>query len=659
MKKLYIICFLTTFLVSAGIMPVFGQIPVVYSPDKNLMLQVDLRQKIYYSVWYKGSLLLSYSPVSMNIREAGVLGANPSLLNQKMEYIDEIIKPLYGKRQEIRDFYNKLILDFTGNFSLEFRVYNEGVAYRFITRIKGDITVINEEATFRFTDNLPVLLSPAGNFQTSYEYIHEWKNILDVGEDNFTYLPVIVKSGNTSVAITESDLRNYPGMYLGRIGSHNRPQLEGIFPAYPLAVEQGGWGRFEMVVTERAGYIARTAGTRSFPWRVMIITDDDRTLPGTDLVYQLASPCVLEDTGWIKPGKVTWEWWNDWNLEGVDFRTGINTKTYEYYIDFAAKYGLEYILFDEGWSDQFDLTLPNPELDMPHLIKYASDRNVGIILWCVWHTIDRQMDVAMDQFKQWGVAGIKVDFIDRDDQLAIGFYERCGKEAAKRHLLVDYHGCSKPTGLSRTYPNIINYEGVIGNEYNKGDWRGMFPTPEHNVTIPFTRMIGGPMDYTPGAMRNSTQTSFGFSNSTPMSRGTRCHQLGMYVVYDAPLQMLCDAPTEYIKYPDILDFLAKVSVTWDQTIILDARLQDYIITARQKGNSWYIGGMNDWTERTMDIPLHFLPDGDFTAEIIADGINASRLAGDYQVRKQEVNKNSVLKITMAPGGGFVIRINVQ
>lgn len=396
---------LTILMAFAGMLPVNCQIPVIYSPDKSLMLQVDLKQKIYYSVWYKGNLLLSYSPVSMNIKEAGVLGANPVLLNQKTESVDEIINPLYGRRKEIRDYYNKLVLDFTGNFSLEFRVYNEGVAYRFITRIKGDITITGEEATFRFTDNLPVLMSPAGTFSSSYEYIHEWKNILDIGEDNFTYLPVVVKSGNTNIAITESDLRDYPGMYLGRIGSHNRPHLEGIFPAYPLTVEQGGWGGFGMVVKERAGYIAKTRGTRTFPWRVMIISDDDRTLPGTDLVYQLASPCELDDTGWIKPGKVTWEWWNDWNLEGVDFRSGINTKTYEYYIDFAAKYGLEYILFDEGWSDQFDLTLPNPQVDMPHLVRYASERNVRIILWCVWHTIDRQMDAAMDLFKQWGSQG--------------------------------------------------------------------------------------------------------------------------------------------------------------------------------------------------------------------------------------------------------------
>lgn len=626
---------------------------VVSSPDGRIRIEIDFKEKVYYTVFYNDQLIVYPSPLSLTVNEGQVLGSRPVLLSSNLKQVNTDIPVLYGRRKMIKDHYNELNLSFSGNYGIIFRVYDDGLAWRFYTQMKSPLKVVDEEVSFYFTGNHRALLPVAGNFQTSFEQIRQWMPLLDMNESNFATLPALIKVNNLNLLITDADVRDYPGMYLYRPGSNNRPWLKGLFPEYPSKTEQGGWGLFNIQVKERADYIAMTAGKREFPWRLIVMTERDADLAENDMVYKLASPAEIP-TDWIKPGKVSWEWWNDWNLEGVDFITGVNNETYRYYIDFAAANGLEYVIMDEGWSDQFDLLLPVPGLDVPALAAYAKEKNVRLILWCVWHTLDRQMAVAMDQFEKWGIAGVKVDFIDRDDQESNNFMERCAREAAKRKLLVDYHGCPKPTGLSRTFPNIINYEGVIGNEYNKGNWNGNFPTPEHNVTIPFTRMMAGPMDYTPGAMRNSTQTSFGFSNSTPMSRGTRCHQLGMYIVYDSPLQMLCDAPTEYLKYPDILSFLSKVPVTWDDTKILDGVIGEYIITLRKKDDSWYVGGMTNWTARDYAIDLSFLPTGRFVAEIFKDGVNAGKLGNDYRYEKIQVQKGEKLKIHMAPGGGFAV-----
>lgn len=627
------------------------------SPDGNINLHVDLKKKIYYTVYYKSDLVIYPSPLSLTINNGQVLGFNPTVNSSESRYIDQNLEPLWGRRKIIKDEFNELDISFNGNYGIIFRAYDDGIAWRFYTMFKDEIIVQNEEASFYFTKDYPILLADAGSFQTSFEQIRQWMNISEMSDTNFAHPPAVVDiEGKLKLSLTDADIRDYPGMYINRPGSNNRFQLKGLFPGYPSKVEKGGWGGFSVKVLERENFIAKTKGNRSFPWRVIVMSEDDSKLAESDIVYKLASPVELDNTDWIKPGKVSWEWWNDWNLEDVDFKTGVNNETYKYYIDFASENGLEYVIMDEGWSDQFDITLPVPGLDVPMLMEYARERDVRLILWCVWHTLDEQMDEAFNLFQEWGAAGVKVDFIDRDDQVAMNFFERCAREAAKHELLVDYHGCPKPHGLSRAYPNVINYEGVVGNEYNKGDWGGNFPTPEHNVTIPFTRMMSGPMDYTPGAMRNSTQTSFGFSNSTPMSRGTRCHQLGMYVVYDSPLQMLCDAPTEYEKYPDILEFLSNVPVTWDDTRVLEGKIGDYIITLRQKDEDWYLGGLTDWNAREFEIDMSFLSEGEYEATLFMDGINADKLAQDYQVKSRKVSKEDKLKISMAPGGGFAIRI---
>ncbi len=623
----------------------------VSSPDGKIVVNVKLTDRIYYNIEVDDVQVMWYSPVSLKTAEAGQLGVNPVLVESSANSKDGVIPTVWGIRREVMEKYNEVALSFEGGYSLIFRVYDDGMAYRWYTRMKGSLTVLEEESEYRFLENHRVIAHVVGDFQTSYEKTYSRMSISEMKEKEFASLPFVVDPGTLKLLITESDLFEYPGMYITHPEGNNRNYLKGIFPAYPKSWTQSGWGQFNLRVTERENYLAKTTGNRLFPWRSIIVARHDAELAANDMVYRLARPTAIE-TSWIRPGKVSWDWWNDWNLEGVGFPTGINNKTYEYYIDFAAKNKIEYIIMDEGWSDQFDVLLPSPYVDMEHLTRYARGKGVGIILWAVWHTIDRQLEDAFALFEKWGIAGVKVDFIDRDDQVAIEFYERLAREAAKHKLLVDYHGCSKPTGLSRTYPNVINYEAVRGNEYNKFN---KDETPGHNVDIVYTRMVAGPMDYTPGAMRNSIQGDFVTSNSNPMSYGTRCHQLGMYVVYFAPLQMLCDAPTAYEKEPEILSFLSSVPVTWDETIALDGKLGEYVVIARRKGNDWYLGGLTDWSERTVEIDLSKFCTGEYTVKLWLDGINANKMASDYQVVTRKLSSPGTLKITMKKGGGFAAK----
>jgi alpha-glucosidase len=623
------------------------------SPDGKIAITFRQTDKLYYAVDYNDQNILWYSPLSLTVNNQR-LGYRDQVVNQLMHSNSSVIKPYWWFRSEIPDNYNELELVFAGKYSVIFRAYNDGIAYRWTTGFRGDVKVQDEEVEYRFPKNYPLISHQVGDFQTSYEKNYTKAPIQSLRETNFTSVPVVVEEDNVKVAVTEADLFDYPGMYLTHFDNNSgRPYLHGIFPAYPEKLAPANQGSFNLKVLKRANYLAQTSGSRLYPWRVFIVAPEDKDLAANDIVYRLARKSQF-DASWVQPGKVSWEWWNDWNLEGVTFRSGINMDTYRYYIDFAARHHLKYVLMDEGWSDQFDILLPKPGIDVPELVRYGKEKGVKLLLWTVWHTIDRQMDEALALFEKWGVAGIKVDFIDRDDQVAVNFYERLAAEAAKHHLLVDYHGCSKPTGLERTYPNVLNFESVRGNEYNKFTTPD---TPEHNVDITYIRMLAGPMDYTPGAMRNAAKGQFHTSYSMPMSDGTRCQQLGMYICYFAPLQMLCDAPTEYEKYPDILKFLSGVPVTWDETIPLAGKLGEYVVLARRKGTTWYIGALNNWTERTIRIDLSFIGKGQHQAQMFVDGVNADRRGDDYMVISQGVSSDTPLEITLKPGGGTAIRID--
>jgi len=632
-------------LLSSGVES-FGREYEVTSPDKNLILKVDVERKILYSLSYKSKQLIKPSPISLTLSGNRILGAKPKVLQVKRRSVDEqIIPPVRIKSKVIPDKFNEMSLKFEGKFGLIFRVYNDGAAYRFTTDINREIVVVTEEVTTNFTDDHAVYFPEEESFQTHSERDYKYLKLSEISESMMCSLPALIDLDNgPKVLITEADLEDYAGLYLRGNGNES---LYGKFPAFALA-DKARNDR-DVPVTKRADFIAKTSGRRSFPWRVLIVADKDGDLIESEMVYKLAKPLQLNDTSWIKPGKVAWDWWNYNNLYGVDFRAGVNTETYKYYIDFAAKYGLEYIILDEGWYVLGDLTKIVEGMDMEELFRYAKSKNVGIIPWVIWKTLDDQLIEAMDQFEKWGAKGLKVDFMQRDDQWMVNYYHKIAKETARRHMLVDFHGSYKPTGLRRVYPNVITREGVRGLENCK--W-GDAANPEYNVTIPFIRMVAGPMDFTPGAMVNAQKSNFQPIFNRPMSLGTRCHQLAMYVVYESPLQMLADSPSNYLKERECMKFLAKVPTVWDETKVLDAKVADYVMVARRNGDEWYVGAMTDWTGRELTVDFSFLGPGRHRIIIYQDGINADRFGNDYKRATAKVKAADKMKIKLAPGGGW-------
>ncbi|HRD02642.1 MAG TPA: glycoside hydrolase family 97 protein [Candidatus Saccharicenans sp.] len=626
----------------------------VKSPDHQVELKIEIKSQIMYSVYLNSKEIISPSPISLTINDNIILGRRPVLENLSRTSVDDKIFPVVKeKRSVVIDRYEQVNLKFHGNFGLIFRVYNDGVAYRFYTGYRVPIKIRAEEVTFTFHENYHVYFPFIGSLHTSFESTYSYLPIKDVGVDRFGYAPVVVElNDGLKVAITDVDVDDYPGMFLTG-NKEGLASLTGKFAPYPAEEKLRQGSDRELEVIQEANYLAETRGNRQYPWRLILLAKNDAQLVSSDIVYRLSPPTELKDTSWIKPGKVAWDWWNALNIYGVDFKSGVNTETYKYYIDFASKYGLEYIILDEGWSDPADLFKINPELNLEEVLRYGENKKVGVILWCVWYTLDRQLDKALDYFQRIGVKGIKVDFMDRDDQKMVNFYRRCASAAAKRRLLVDFHGAHKPVGLRRAWPNILNKEGVLGLETNK--WAASV-TPEHDLLIPFIRMIAGPMDFTPGAMRNVQEKQFRPVFDLPASQGTRCHQLAMYVVYESPLQMLCDSPPAYLREPEIMDFLSAVPTVWDETLVLEAKIGDYLVVARKHGDDWYLGGMTDWSPRAFEIKVDFLEAGKkWVADIWQDGINADRYAGDFKKLKIEVNSADSLKINLAPGGGVAIR----
>jgi alpha-glucosidase len=628
---------------------VYGAKYTVKSPDKKVHLTVNVGRTIIQSLKYDGKILLSDSPISMRIRGKDDLGRNARVKRAKRHSHREVLRPvLKVKSAEILDHYNALRLEFNG-YALSFRVYNNGAAYRFETAYDDTIEVISEEVSYRFTGPHTVYFPEEDSFQTHSERLYRHLPMDSLTSENMSCLPVLVETDTGPVlGILESDLHDYPGLYMEGTGG---PAFRGLFPAY--ALEEKQTRDRDIHVSKRADFIARTKGNRSFPWRILAIAPEHGDLLTNQLVYQLAGHCELQDTEWIRPGKVAWDWWNANNLYGVGFRAGLNTETYKYTIDFASRYGIEYIILDEGWSPTTNILKVNPDIDMKQLLAHAKEKDVGIILWVVWKTLDDQLEEALDLFESWGIKGIKVDFMQRDDQWMVNYYHRIAKAAAEHHLLVDFHGSYKPAGLRRRYPNVLTREGVKGLENVK--WSRQ-PDPELNTILPFTRMLAGPMDYTPGAMRNAQKNNFSPFFTRPMSLGTRCHQLALYAIMESPLQMLADSPSNYEREPESMSFLAPVPAIWDETLVLDARIGKTIALARRSGKEWYIGAITDWSPREMEIHFDFLEKGKFRASIFMDGVNADRHAEDYSMIEEMVHAGKMIKIRLAPGGGWAARL---
>jgi alpha-glucosidase len=621
------------------------------SPNGRIEVRIRTAEEFRYDVVLQGTAVLENSSLSIEIDHKG-LGEHPKITGMQQRTYNQIVEPVVKQKfAKIRDHYNELKLTAEGGYAVVFRAYNEGVAYRFETSLpEKEIKVYAEEANFKFPGNFVVYYPQEDSFYSHNERKYLPQHLSEIAPSFIATLPAVVDVGTAKVAIAESDLTDYPGLWL--MGGAPEYALHATFPHYPLKEEQTSDRDYK--VTQAANYIAATSGTRTFPWRVIGIADHDGDLITNQLVYLLESSSKVEDTSWIHPGKVAWDWWNDWNIDGVDFHAGINTKTYEYYVDFAAKYGLTYIILDDGWYKLGNLLEVTPDLNMDELVAYAKQKNVGLILWASWKTLDDQLIPALDQFEKWGIKGIKVDFMQRSDQIMVNYFERVCREAAKRHMLVDFHGDQKPATMTRTWPNLINTEGVRGMEWSKWSWES---DPAHNVSLPFTRTFLGPLDFTPGAMRNATRKTFAPISSQPMALGTRCHQLGMYVVYEGPLQMLSDSPSNYLREPETMEFLAAVPTTWDETRVLDAKISQYVLLTRRNGNEWYVGAMTDWTPRDLEVDFSFLPEGSFTLDAYQDGVNADRNANDYKKSTQQITRSTKLKIHLAPGGGFAARIH--
>ncbi len=619
----------------------------VQSPSGNLKINVSVGDVIEYAVTFNGQEIITPSPISL-ILENEVLGKNAKVRRDRVNSVKKEIIPVVARKNKvIPDVYNQLTLSFQ-NYNLHFRAYDEGVAYRWEITKKGPVKVMDEQATFTFAADHQVWFPEEESMFSHQERSYLNVKLSEITPLRFASTGLLVDCGNNvKVYISESDLvTDYAGMFLK--GSDENPyRLEGKYAGVVLEEQQRN--DRDVAPVKYADYIAELQGPKSFPWRAMIISDEDRQLVESELIFKLAPENVIENTDWIKPGKVAWDWWNALNVYNVDFKSGVNNDTYKYYIDFAAEYGLDYIILDEGWYHLDDIMHVVDEIDVQELVDYGKEKNVGVILWVVWKALDDKLTEALDQFEKWGVKGIKIDFMQRDDQWMVNFYEKIARECAARQMLVDYHGAYKPAGLERKYPNVISFEGVKGLENAK--WSDQ-PDPELNVTLPFIRMVAGPMDFTPGAMINATKENFRSVFDAPMAPGTRCHQLAMYVVFESPLQMLADNPSNYYREPETMEYLKEVPTVWDETRVLDGKVGDYILIARRSGDTWYVGAMTDWSPRELELNLNFLEPGNHSVQIWKDGVNAHRHASDFKNEKLQVTGSSKIKVQMAPGGGW-------
>lgn len=636
----------------------------VKSPDGKMVATVQVGRDITYSISHESQPIIQPSAISIQIENAPGFGIDSKVRNSQTRSVNEVIPSPFYKRSQITDQYNELTIRFKENFNLIFRAYNEGIAYRFVSTGKKDFIVSQEEVNFIFNKDfnayVPYVRTKSEDLEkqyiNSFENLYTYTQLSQLNPKKLMFSPVVVEVDNgKKVCIAESDLESYPGMFL--INSDQSTSLKGLFAPHPKTVAQGGYNNLQEIVLERESYIARCEAKTNFPWRIVIVSTEDKELADNDMVYKLAAPSKVADTSWIKPGKVAWEWWNCWGISRVDFETGVNNETYMAYIDFASRNQIEYVILDEGWAINLQANLFQvvPEIDLNMLVAYAESKNVGIILWAGYYAFARDMEKVCQHYSAMGIKGFKVDFMDRDDQPMVDFHYKAAGIAAKYNMLLDFHGTYKPTGLNRTYPNVINFEGVHGQEQTK--WNDItFDQVTYDVTMPFIRMVAGPVDYTQGAMRNGSKKAFRPITTEPMSMGTRCRQLAEYVIFESPLNMLCDSPTLYEKEQECTDFIATIPTVWDNTIALDGAIGKHIAIARQSGQDWYVGALTGWEGKEMELDLSFLPDGNYAAELFKDGINAHKTGSDYKKEHILIPDNRKLKVYLAPGGGCALKI---
>lgn len=633
------------------------------SPNGKLKVTVNVDKTITYEVNFNSQQLLAPSQISMTVGKGETWGVGSKLTKAFSGVRNTTIKAQNYKKAVVKDQCNMLLFLFKG-FSLEFRAYDEGVAYRFCSGSKKPLNVINEQADMNYASNFESLVpyvrekgDITKQFDNSFENTYTQTQLSGLKDGQLIFLPYIVKADNgVKVVVAESDVENYPGMFVQKGSKANA--LKATFAPYPKTVKQGGHNELEQLVTETENYITVAKPGQQFPWRIISVSADDKDILNNDMVFRLASPSRLANASWVKPGKVAWDWWNDWGLYKVPFKAGINTETYKYYIDFAAKHGIEYVILDEGWAvnKKADLFQIVPEIDLKAIVDYGKQKGVGIILWAGYKAFDRDMERVCKTYSAMGVKGYKVDFINRNDAEVMNFLYKAAETCAKYKQVLDFHGICPPTGLTRTWPNVINFEGVDGQENDKWSTIKQYDQVQYDVTVPFARNFAGPMDYTQGAMLNGTHDTFHPSNSEPMSQGTRCHQLAEYVIFISPLNMLCDSPTHYEAEPECTEFIAGIPTVWDETVPLKSEVGEYVAVARRKGAKWYVGALTNWTPRDLTLDLSPLKVAGKSAIVFKDGVNAEKFAQDYEKTTLTIPADGKVTVHLAPGGGVALEI---
>ncbi|MDP4223782.1 MAG: glycoside hydrolase family 97 protein [Bacteroidota bacterium] len=647
MKKLLI--FSLSFLTGFSVYPQKYQLS---SPDGKLIAGIEIDNGIYVVLLKGRSALFRLGNLSLETHIVPIPNADFKVQKVVTKSVNEKVIPEIRERSvSMTNTYNEMEIRFRTRPSVILRMFNDGLAYRFSSAIKDSLTVYRENLDIYLDPNDSARFQSSETFNSAYETPYEHKSLKEISKDKLCNLPLLVqKEDGSFVMITESDLTDYPGLWLKGTGLS---QLSGTNPPYPKLLTSKGSAYNLGQVADTYGFIARVKGNRTFPWRIFAVAANEKDLISNNMVYLLASKCVISDISWIKPGVVMFDWWAKHNIYGVDFKAGINTATAKYFIDFCAKYGFRYFMFDDGWSPEDDILRTVPGLDMAEVTAYAREKGVDVMLWMVWHTLQKQWNDAFSLFDKWGIKGIKVDFMNRDDQPMVRFYEAVAREAAAREMIVDFHGAYKPCGLSREYPNVLTREALIEFEYN--GWTD-YDNPVHHNLLPYIRMFPGSMDYIPATMRNSSKENFRPIGDYPMGQGTRAHAMALFVILNSPLTMLPDSPSDYYHENECTEFLSKIPVQWDDTQLLAGRIARYTVLARRSGSDWYVGAITDWSERNIDLGTGFLGGGQYRLEAIGDGINAGKRAEDYKKIETVFKAGDTLKLKLASGGGWIARI---
>lgn len=623
------------------------------APNEKVLVSIHTGKTIAIKASFDGKHMFSVEDISMELDDGRILGRGFKVKKSSIRsYLKKIVPVLKEKVSEISDVYNELTIEFKGGYALKVRAYDNGVSYRFVTYFKSDITVVAENMLVKFNEGDSAYFQKSPGFHSSYETPYQHKRINDIEKTGLCGFPfLVVPNQGLRVLVTESDLEDYPGLWLKKTADNSFLAAHAPYPVSFTTDESKPYNLGQ--VKETADFIAKTKGSRSFPWRLFALAETDADLPTNTLVYQMAKPLQIEDPSWIKAGVVTFDWWGRRSVYGVDFKAGVNTATAKYFIDFASEFGFEYFLFDDGWSAQGDITKMHPDLDMEEVMAYARKKNVKIMLWAIWSAFEKDWEGNFDRFEKWGIEGIKFDFMNRDDQVMVQFYHRAAKEAAKRKMVLNFHGAYKPAGLRRAYPNVITREALIEFEYN--GWT-KHVTPTHDNLLPYLRMVTGPMDYIPYTTNNAQKEDFRNNGDNPMGQGTRAHSMALFVILESPMQMLPDSPSAYLRERECTEFIAEIPTEWDEIKVLEAKIGSYTIVARKNGDDWFIGASTDWEARDFELSFDFLGEGTYEMEFIEDGPNAGTTAIDYVKQMEEVTNLTKKTINLAQGGGWIAKI---